>query len=104
MALRKTTDKRVRFQMHASNLQTYISSGFTPKGLRVQLKPAMSTFNKNEQEQWSNILKDASLKLTQVVIAHSTCRAAELQKEEQARLNHSSLTQLETEELVKYEE
>lgn len=104
MALRKIVDKRVRFEMHASNLETYITSGSTPRGLRVYLEPAMGTFSRHERQQWSSILNDASLGLTRVVMQHCTRRATELKEEERARLNQSSLNRVGTAELAKYEE
>lgn len=49
----------------------YLNAKITPKGMTLSLEPAATNLDRHDLLAWQNVLREASLKLTEIAINHS---------------------------------
>lgn len=101
--LRKTIEKRVKYDLHHSTLKSYSASNLVPKGLSLKMNPAMTTLDPEEQALWNKTLHDASLQLMQIIIDHSERKYHELKEAERLLRCQRDLSAEDLAELASYE-
>lgn len=83
LRLRKLTEKRIRSELHVSALARYLTAEVAPKGLRVKLKPATAELSPSNMRKWQQVLDNASLQLTQIILNHYEAMSHSLRQEEE---------------------
>lgn len=69
--------------MHVSALSQYLSAEVAPMGLRVRLRPATAELSPSNKKKWQQVLDNASLQLTQIILDHYETMSHSLRQEEE---------------------